>query len=182
MNRKYLGSLITTALLVSVLVSSGVTAAQAADPPAGDVGTQSVCDARWRYKTTGRGSNTFRKVGGEKSAYNGTKSPALVTFTSSESASVGSVITTTLNVQLSVVLASANQAYDLGLHSTLSVQKGVDIEIKVPSKRTGVGQYGVHRAYIKGSEWYENRSCTTSKKHSTKVYAPYRDGWKTWID
>lgn len=175
------GLMVTTALVAASLLG-GATAAQAANDPDGDVGTSSLCDARWHYKNTGLGQTRFKKVGHEKFAYNGTKSSALVTFTSSSNRTIGSTIGSSLNVGVYAVIASANSEFHMDLHASLELQRGVEAEIRVPKKRTGVGQYGAYQAHIMGSEWYENRSCTTSKRHKTSVYSPYRDGWKTWVE
>lgn len=171
-----------TAALVAASLLSGATAAQAVDDPPGDVHVNSLCDARWHYKNTGLGATRFTKVGREKFAYNGTRSTALVTFTSSSNRMIGATVGSSLNVGVYAVIASANSEFHMDLHASMELQRGVEAEIRVPKKRTGVGQYGVYKAHIRGSEWYENRSCTTSKRHKTSVYSPYRDGWKTWVE
>ena len=95
---------------------------------------------------------------------------------------IGVTIGSSLNVGVYAVIASANSEFHMDLHTSMELQRGVEAEIKVPKKRTGVGQYGAYKAHIKGSEWHESRSCKTSLRHKTSVYSPYRDGWKTWVE
>lgn len=171
--------LLGVALAAALLSTSvGITAA-AADTP--DVHPDSLCSAGWYYRTTSRGADQHAKVGPTQSDYNGTATSAVMTLTATKSGKVSSTVTGGGSVDLSVELATVKHDYSISVTASTTVTLGNEIQITVPAHKTGNGDYGAWRAYVKGVEEYFNANCAVTKSSATVLYSPYRVGWRTWI-
>src|SRR5882757_2334547 len=97
---------ITAIAAAIVLVAPAMTASAASLDDGPGVSPQSLCSPGWYYSNTSRGADTFSKVGSTHSDYNGTPTPATVTFTATTSGTLTATASGSLNVGLSVKVAS----------------------------------------------------------------------------
>ncbi|MCU1507839.1 MAG: hypothetical protein QOI02_1175 [Actinomycetota bacterium] len=164
------------------LVAGVVTAAPAQAVRESSAHPEAACSAGWYWRATGRGADTFGRVGSTHSDYNGTNSNASVEFTSSTSGTVGSTVSGSTEIALSVELASIRSQYGISVSVSKAVTIGNSIRITVPPHKTGNGDYGAWKAYVKGYEDFTNSRCTVTRSQAKKIYSPYKVGWKTWID
>ncbi|WP_426516823.1 hypothetical protein ACPPVQ_18970 [Diaminobutyricibacter sp. McL0618] len=179
---------IATALAVSALLLGGVAAAAPAQASpavskAADVGVNPLgaCSAGYYYRSTGRGADTFGAVGTQQSDYNGTATPAIVTFTSKTSGTVSATYSGSTNVALSVEIASISSTYGISASVSKTVTLGNSIQFTVPAHKTGNGTYGAYKAYVTGvEEWWTN-TCVVTSSYSKTIYSPYKVGWNIWI-
>jgi len=169
------------ALAVAGLAVGPALSASATNTPGINPNPNSACSAGWYYSPTGRGADTFAKVGSTHSDYNGTPSNASVTFTATTSGTVTTSVSGGTNVGVSAKVASISSTYGISASTSLAVTVGNSITITVPPMHSGNGDYGAWRAYVTGIERYYAASCAVTQSHSTTVYSPYKKGWNTWI-
>ena len=165
-------------LLVAAFGTLGVSPVAAAPS---DISPQSACSPGWYYRSISRGADTHSRVGPTQSDYNGTSTTAKMTLTATKSGTISTTVTGGGHVSLSVELVSIESQYSIDVQNSVSVTLGNSIQINVPAHKTGNGDYGAWRAYIKGVEEYYTATCAVTQTVAQTTYSPYRVGWRTWI-
>lgn len=187
--RKKRLSLAVVALTGSIALGGG-SAAFAQDSTVDDEsstetteGVQGVCSSGWLYMPGAVETDGFLPVGGFHANYNGTEAPALVTFTSDASATLGAAVDGSVNVGIDGKIASASAAFGVNYQISMTASIGNQIQITVPPGQYGYGEFGIWSQYVKGEEVHMQGIgpvCNVVERRSAGLKAPYRAGWNTW--
>jgi len=141
----------------------------------------SLCQAGWTYRSTGRGNDVHFKIGPTQANYNGTSTVMQSTFWAQATATVSASFSGGASVSIPIKVAEIKAKYGIAASVSITATLGTSITISVPSKKTGNADYGVFRAYTTGVEEYVTNACAVTQSKSVTGYTPYKVGFLTWV-
>lgn len=178
--------LLAAGVIAAIVSLSGAVPALADDNVTDDQTEtrQGVCSSGWRWFPLERELvNGWLPVGPMQFNHNGTDSPAKVTFTSTAEATMTATASGSFNVGIDAKIASASAEYGVAFQGSVTAGIGNTIEITVPPRSYGYGEYGIWSSTIRGEEQYWQGIGTvcniTERKKAYLNRAAFRVGWDT---
>ena len=139
------------------------------------------CHEGYVYDNLSRQNNALAQVGPTYRNYNGTSSPATVTFTSSQSGTIGVTTSVGGSVDANVIVTGVSVTFGVSVSVSLTATTGTSISITVPAHQAGYGQFGVWRVVTTGHYYYRLPDCSIGYDYGTvTAYSPSYIGWNTY--
>lgn len=140
-------------------------------------------NAGWRYKGVTKQSIPLSQVGGTYSNYNGTRTTADMTLTSTTSGTVGMAVSMSASAEIkTAILGGVKAELGVSVSASMTATSSNTSRITVPAQRTGNGAYGVYRLKASG-HLYRVDSCgrVLEDRGTVTSLSPKSIGWRTWI-